>query len=243
MPQFSTEITNHWRATFSSGTVVQGESGFTVALTSALDDDSEAMMMKTADRKVMAAVSPALADKLAVSGRPDLCEPVFLHMLQEMGITLHDADYIFYLAEAEKAALLREQPASWVRLLTTEDSAAFAEFQSSASEEDLDAAYVELDHWLVFGAFEGDRLVCAASMYPWREESRIADMGILTLATHRGKGHARSVVRAISRHALGQGFEPQYRCQLDNAASTALAKAAGLTLFGEWQPVSPASDG
>ncbi|HEV7304653.1 GNAT family N-acetyltransferase [Ensifer sp.] len=218
MAQFSPEITDHWRATLSSGTVVQGESGFTVAITSALDGDSEAMVLKTADRQVMAAVSPALAEKLAVSGRPDLCEPVFLHMLQEAGVTLHDADYIFYFAEAEKAALLREQPASSVRLLTADDASVFAEFQSSASEEDLDAAYVELDHWLVFGAFDGDRLVCAASMYPWKEESRIADMGILTLATHRGKGHARCVVRAISRHALGQGYEPQYRCQLDNDA-------------------------
>jgi hypothetical protein len=29
-------------------------------------------------------------------------------------------------------------------------------------------------------------------------------------------------------------FEPQYRCQLDNHASVALAKACGLTLFGKW---------
>ncbi len=243
MAQFSPEIANHWRATFSSGTVMEGEGGFTVAITSALDDDSEAMVLKTADRKVMAAVTPALAEKLAMSARRDLSEPVFLRMLQEAGITLHDADYIFYLAEGEKAALLRERPASSVRLLTADDAAVFAAFQSSAPEEDLDAAYVELDHWLVFGAFEGDRLACAASMYPWKEESRLVDMGILTLATHRGKGHARSVVRAISRHALGQGYEPQYRCQLDNPASAALAKAAGLTLFGEWQPVSPSSQG
>lgn len=70
---------------------------------------------------------------------------------------------------------------------------------------------------------------------------QIAETGVLTLPPFRGKGHARNVVRAISRYAYEQGFEPQYRCQLDNQASVALAKAAGLTLFGKWQVVSPDS--
>ena len=38
------------------------------------------------------------------------------------------------------------------------DRAAFAVFQASASEPDLDGAYVELDHWAVYGAFDHDRL-------------------------------------------------------------------------------------
>lgn len=97
-----------------------------------------------------------------------------------------------------------------------------------------------LDHWAVFGAFDEDRLVCAASMYPW-EDAQIVDTGVLTLPPFRGKGHAHNVVRVISRYAYEQGFEPQYRCQLDNQASVALAKAAGLTLFGKWQLVSPDS--
>ncbi|WP_201723527.1 MULTISPECIES: hypothetical protein [unclassified Ensifer] len=46
---------------------------------------------------------------------------------------------------------------------------------------------------------------------------------------------------ATSFKAKATSLSPQYRCQLDNHASAALAKAAGLTLFGEWQPVSPGS--
>ncbi|MDE9448355.1 GNAT family N-acetyltransferase, partial [Xenorhabdus bovienii] len=79
-----------------------------------------------------------------------------------------------------------------------------------------------------------------ASMYPW-DNAKIADLGVLTLASFRCKGHARKVVRTISKFAHSQGYEPQYRCQLDNAASSALAKATGLTLFGKWELVSPDS--
>jgi hypothetical protein len=61
---------------------------------------------------------------------------------------------------------------------------------------------------------------------------------VLTLPPFRGNGHARRVIPAISGHALAQGYEPQYRCQLDDVASAALAKAAGLTVDGEWDVIS-----
>lgn len=64
---------------------------------------------------------------------------------------------------------------------------------------------------------------------------------MLTLPPFRGRGHARAVVRAIGRHAFERGYEPQYRCQLDNYASAAVAAAAGLTVFGTWEVVSPDS--
>ncbi|GGT45227.1 hypothetical protein GCM10010207_51840 [Streptomyces atratus] len=75
----------------------------------------------------------------------------------------------------------------------------------------MDDAYVELAHRAVSGAFADERLVRAASMYPW-DDSTVADLGVLTLPSFRGQGHARRVVRAICRHAAGQGHEPQYRC-------------------------------
>jgi len=90
----------------------------------------------------------------------------------------------------------------------------------------------------VFGSFEQNRLVCAASMYPWEDNAKIADLGVLTLSAIRGKGHASKVVRSICKYAYDQGYEPQYRCQLDNHISTSLAKAAGLTLFGKWDVIS-----
>ncbi|MNW69357.1 hypothetical protein D3C74_483430 [compost metagenome] len=46
----------------------------------------------------------------------------------------------------------------------------------------------------------------------------------------------------MMRHALSRGLEPQYRCQLDNVASVALAAASGLALFGTWEVPTPEDD-
>lgn len=149
------------------------------------------------------------------------------------GIALEDTVHVYYLAPEERALLETETSPPGTRLLTSDDAAAFAALVADCPEEDLDEAYVELDHWLVLGTFLGDRLVSAGSLYPW-DDSRIADLGVITLPGVRGRGFGRQTVRAMSAAALERGFEPQYRCQHDNAASVALARAAGFTLLGEW---------
>ncbi|WP_077963243.1 GNAT family N-acetyltransferase [Ensifer adhaerens] len=239
MPLFSPEITDFWNASFS-GDVLASADRFTVAVNPDLDEDSPAMVLHTAENGVIMVLSPPLAAALSSAAGQVLTEATLRQGLRDAGIVLNGADNLFYFAEADKTVLLREKSSDHVRALTAKDAAAFALFQGSASEEDLDAAYVELDHWLVYGAFDGDRLVCAASMYPWQER-QIADLGVLTLVSDRGRGHARNVVRAISRVALEKGYQPQYRYQLDNHASVALAGAVGVTLFGQWE--APSEDG
>ncbi|MBO0991878.1 GNAT family N-acetyltransferase [Bacillus sp. SD088] len=240
MPLFSQTITDFWRAPFLNGNVLYSDEVFTVAINPDLSEDRRVMVLETSDGRVMAVLTPALADKLGLYQRQDLSEPTFRRILNEAGVTLHGADYLFYFSEADKNVLVQENLEGVLRQLTDQDDAVFSEFQSSASEQDLDDAFVELDHWVVLGSFEQNRMVSAASMYPW-ENAQIADLGVLTLTPFRGKGHARKVVRSISKYACDQGYEPQYRCQLDNQVSTSLAKAAGLTLFGKWEVISPDS--
>jgi GNAT superfamily N-acetyltransferase len=170
---------------------------------------------------------------LAIEASPDLSSEALRLRLADIGAALHDPDYVFYLPVEGSADPLGQHNTA-CRQLGEADRAAFEAFQASASEQDLDDAYVELDHWAVFGSFEAGRLACAGSMYPW-DNAPIADMGVLTLPALRGKGHACALVRTMSRYARQQGFEPQYRCQMDNLASVALAKASGLMLFGTWE--------
>jgi GNAT superfamily N-acetyltransferase len=190
--------------------------------------------------RTMAAVASELADRLNLAGRPDLGQPASRRLLDDASVRLNGADYLFYFREGDKHSLSSGNSSAAARRLTAGDEAAFAAFEAASSVQDLDNACVELAHWAVFGAFEQDRLVCAASMYPWKD-ARIADTGVLTLPAFRGRGHARNDISAISRYAYAQGFEPQSRCQLDNHASVALAKAAGMTLFGRWEVVTPDS--
>jgi predicted GNAT family acetyltransferase len=154
-------------------------------------------------------------------------------------VTLNDPDDIFHFSVAEARVLITETPRQGVRALTVDDQVAFDRFIDAAPEDDVDEAFVDLDHWLVFGCFVDDVLVSAASMYPW-DDSTLADTGVLTLPDYRGRGYAAATVRALSAEALRRGYEPQYRCQVDNLASVAVARSAGLTLFGTWEVVLPA---
>ncbi|WP_211327074.1 GNAT family N-acetyltransferase [Chitinophaga flava] len=205
-----------------------------------LDEDSPITVLEMPDGQIRVALTPALADHLDLHPQQNLTAQDFRRKLNEADVQLHGADYLFYFLEEEKQILLQEPVKANVRRLTAQDKVIFDAFCSQASEEDLDGAYVELDHWAVFGAFDEDRLACAASIYAWGD-TKIMDLGVLTLDAFRGRGHARQVVRAICQYALENGYEPQYRCQLDNLASVALAKSTGLTLFAKWDTIFPDS--
>lgn len=159
-------------------------------------------------------------------------------LLERGGVSLHDPDYLFYLPAETRVTSGRSMAA---RRLTVEDRDTFEAFQADASEQDRDDAFVELDHWAVFGCFDDGRLVSAASAYSW-EGGPFADLGVLTLPNIRGRGYARAVVLAISDFSRQEGYEPQYRCQLDNLASVALAKSCGFALFGKWIVASDVPD-
>jgi RimJ/RimL family protein N-acetyltransferase len=239
---FSPVVTDYWHATFSGDDVLLRDATFTVAVNAGLSEDRRVMVLRTTDGAVAAVLTPSLADAVGVCESRPRSEADLRRALSEGGVALHPADNVFYFSRADLNTLLDEGPHPGVRRLSGADAALFAQFQSSAPEQDLDDAYVEMDHWAVFGAFAQGRLVTAASMYPWGG-ARIADLGVLTLPAYRRRGHARAVVRASCKHAAQHGYEPQYRCQLDNHASLAVAKAAGLTLFGTWEVVSPGSPG
>lgn len=154
------------------------------------------------------------------------------------GIVMNDPDHVFYLDVDARSSVLAEPAPTSTRRLTSDDAESFTRFTEQAPADDLDEAFVELDHWLVFGTFVEGQLACAASMYPW-SGTRLADLGVITLPDRRGKGYARATVRAMSAHALAAGYEPQYRCQTDNEPSIALARAAGFAPFGTWHVIAP----
>lgn len=236
MTSFPQPILNYWHDLFAGDAVVAGGEASCIAVNSALDGKRRAMILEHAGGSIVAVLTPALADRIGVDRTRRMSIAALRERLAALGVRLHDPDYLFYLPETPKQGGAAS-PAANCRQLTPADREAFETFQAEASEQDLEDAYVELDHWAAFGSFEGDRLVSAASMYPW-DNQRIADVGVLTLPAFRARGHARSVLQAINSFARCQGYEPQYRCQTDNDASVALARAAGLMLFGRWEVAS-----
>ena len=221
-------ILDYWRSAFE-GTLAETQGDFILSVVPTLDRKRPAMMLERADGSIQAAITPELG--AAIDLKASMATAAALReRLESEGIAFHDPDFLFYLPVN---AGLETRALASARQLTEEDRAAFDIFYAAASEQDREDAYVELDHWAVFGCFDGKRLVSAASAILWND-SPMADLGVLTLSDARGKGHAGSAVRSVNGFARQQGYEPQYRCQMDNQVSVALAKACGLVLFGKW---------
>jgi len=232
MAIFPKPVLEYWHEAFA------GDSRSTGAVSEKLNPKRPAMMLEAIDGSVRTVLRPELIDRIG----PDAAAVMPIDDIQDLwargGVSLHEPDYLFYLPAGTCVAPDRSMAARW---LTIEDRDAFEAFQADASEQDRDDAFVELDHWAVFGCFDGDRLVSVASAYPW-ENAPVADLGVLTLPDVRGRGFARAVVLTISDFSRREGYEPQYRCQLDNLASVALAKSCGFALFGKWIVASGVSD-
>lgn len=227
---FSSTVMDHWLPA-AAGDLAEGEG--IVVIDPALPENRSVSVLEVEDGPTVVSLSPDRAAHLGHSHGERIAAEEATERITAAGIALNDPDHLFYLPVEEQASVLAETADAHTRRLTEADADAFAALAAAAPENDLDEAFVELDHWLVFGTFVEGRLAAAASMFPWRG-TRLADLGVITLPEFRGRGLARATVLAMAAEALAQGYEPQYRCQLDNAPSVALALASGFRRFGEW---------
>lgn len=232
MTIFPKPVLNYWHEAFAS------DSSSTWPVSEKLNPKRPAMMLEGMDGSVRTVLRPELVDRIGPRAAGDMSIGDIQDQWSRGGVSLHDPDYLFYLPADTCIAPDRSMA---TRRLTIADRAAFEAFQADASEQDRDDAFVEIDHWAVFGCFNDGRLVSAASAYPW-ESGPLADLGVMTLPDVRGRGYAREVVLTISDFSRREGYEPQYRCQLDNLASVALAKSCGFALFGKWIVASDVPD-
>ena len=231
-------VTEYREGAHMSGTVVHDANGFSVRINPNLPDGQQLTMFRFENGSFAVALRPDVAAALGLEDDSPAVssEAAFRALLAARGFPLSNPEYSFYVDLASRPAIEEEKDAPNIRVLTPADAAAFAEFEAANSPEDLEEAYVELDQWVVMGALAGDRILGAAAMYPWRGTT-LADIGIIVRPDARGAGHARALVRAISREAYRRGHEPQYRCDVTNTASYALALSAGFSLYGTWQPI------
>ena len=248
---FSETIFRYWEHPFAGQQQLHRDDCLNVVSNPALDSDERVTILYSSHyAHTRVALLPTVAQSLRaigiLSGTAALTEERLREGLAEIGIVMHGADNLYYLPQSARELWLAETDADSIRRLDAADAALFSTFESQINAADLAAAQIDLDDWAVFGLFGQNsrrgQLLCAASIYPWGD-SLMADVGILTLASARGSSHATRLLRAVGRHAMSNGYELQYRSQLDNKASLALAKAAGLALFGHWEIPSPEDHG
>jgi GNAT superfamily N-acetyltransferase len=176
-----------------------------------------------------------------MSARLDFCEhseiadmASFKSHLIKYKIQLHSPDNIYFSSKDTRSFSLNSNISA--RALTEHDGEIFSRFTNEIDPEELDNAYVELDHWAVYGLFLDNILVASCSLYPWRE-TVIADIGVVTLQSHRGKDYAKLLVSYAYEQISKKGYILQYRTQKDNLPSIKLAESLGLKFFGEWQAI------
>ncbi|MCD2526864.1 MULTISPECIES: GNAT family N-acetyltransferase [Providencia] len=235
MPLINNDIAAYWLKEKTSGECYLNQSDLAVYVNAHIDEDYLAVAIQE-QNKYWLSLHPQLCAKLSIT--PDLTREVAEILRDTLAEQWHGADQFFYFSQEALSKLQQQQILSDIRVLTNIDAAVFQSFCEASSEDDLEGASVELDHWLVYGLFSNDQLIAVASMYPWDDEKlAIADLGVLTLSEHRGKGHARELASAICKVALEKGYQPQYRCQLDNTASLALANSLGLIPYIKWDVI------
>ena len=117
------------------------------------------------------------------------------------------------------------------RVLDDNDEGELRRLATACEEPEWEHSGIEFARRPVFGCFEGDTLVAAASYEVWG--ARIAHVGVVTHPAHRGKGFGKSVVAGICRHALGEGLILQYRTLAANAPSVAIARSLGFQEYAE----------
>lgn len=113
--------------------------------------------------------------------------------------------------------------------LTPADRAALEGLHTACSEDDVDNAFVEIDHDTVWAVWHDQNVVAAASMY--RTRSSFYDIGVLTHPAFRGKQLGKVVVSALCSYALAQDAMVQYRCHEDLLSSLRLAQALGFRKY------------
>ena len=230
MSVFSHTVLSFWQQRFLPGNMLHSSSQQSVVVNE--HSAYPLMQLVHSDEQHWLCMTPKVADLLQL----DQSWPLPLEKLQQAlaqhGLEFYGEDNLYYFPASQRAAILNRDAATHVRRLTAEDAELFKVFEESATEQDLDDAYVELDHWRVFGALVEGKLVAAASMYPW-DNSKIADMGVLTLSEYRGQGHGKAVVQALAKHAYELGYEPQYRHQSHNLSSKGVALGCGFEFFGQ----------
>ncbi|MGE6333989.1 GNAT family N-acetyltransferase [Stenotrophomonas sp. NPDC077659] len=235
MTEFSTTVVQYWDSLLHRGRQLPSTPGLTAFVNPGLDVQRRAMILEAGDGSVHAALTPGVAAAAKLTAHPatPFSPATLREALRSGGIRLHAPDLVYYASPGAVAKVMLK-PSVRVRQLGPEDAKTFELFTHQAFRQDQEDAYVELDHWSVFGAFDEGELLAAASMYPWGGAA-IADMGVLTLPRARGAGLGRALVGALRTDAEDRGHHLQYRCQHDNHASIALARSSGLVRYGTWE--------
>lgn len=111
-----------------------------------------------------------------------------------------------------------------IRRLELNDKEDLLSLNKTCTPEEVDNAYVEIDHEIILGCFDGDKLVSAASTVDW---DAYYDIGIITHSDYRKRGLAKRLVYELCLEIFKSGKIPLYRFEVSLFGSAGVAKSLG----------------
>lgn len=132
---------------------------------------------------------------------------------------------VFHL-NPQRLVVRQPHPPVGMRSLIQADQAALMALCARCEADEVDDAYVEVSHEIVYGCFEGDRLLSAGSGY---RRNGFLDIGVITDPACRGRRLAPAIVAAICLESERIALIAQYRCDVGNHASGRVAEHSGFT--------------
>ncbi len=125
-----------------------------------------------------------------------------------------------------------------VRRLGIHDKDLVEKMYEDCSEDDKDTTEPNLESDVVWGSFDGEKLVALACYYVIPNSS-IADLAVATANTYRGRGHAVKALRAVVQEAVTSGLSPRYRARRSNLATLKTAARLGFIPHATIQVFEP----
>lgn len=234
------EFERHWSNFYFKGAPFAKGANIEFFINNTLDEEDKLTILTSSQGQTRVSITSQMAAELNLEDKQTIKDVrSFRTLLSKAGIELHSPDNVYFSGQPATFNSMAESIV--VRKLTEDDEPLYSEFTRGIDPAELDNAWVELDHWAVFGLFLNGKLVSACSLYPW-QKTNIADLGVITLAEFRGKGLAKTLVKYAHQQVSKEGYILQYRSQVDNVPSIKLAQALELSFYGVWESIVDNSD-
>ena len=127
----------------------------------------------------------------------------------------------YYSRETNGAEVYSDEA---VRLLSASDQDNLDRLRQRVDPEAWEHSSIAPDK-ATFGYFQDGQIVAAACLDMWTD--KVANMGLITLPSQRGKGCAQRLCTHATKFGLKQGYLMLYQTLLSNAPAVAVAKNTG----------------
>jgi GNAT superfamily N-acetyltransferase len=116
------------------------------------------------------------------------------------------------------------------RRINPRDAQALAALRGAVTNEEWSSAGFTAQSALLFGIFDGERLVAAANLTPGPDAA--TDVGIVVHPDERGRGHTMRVAAAAAQQAIAMHGVARYRAMAASPDMLAVAATLGFEEYG-----------